>query len=41
MLTWTPQLRGGGLMYPGQTDTSLHLIEKTKQEIRFKIGLNF
>ncbi|PWT75941.1 MAG: hypothetical protein C5B46_02010, partial [Proteobacteria bacterium] len=40
-LSWMPQVRGGGLMYPGQTDTNLHLIEKTKQEIRFKIGLNF
>ena len=40
-LSWMPQLRGGGLDYPGQTDTNLHLIEKTKQEVRFKIGLNF
>lgn len=40
-LTWLPQIRGGGLMYPGQTDTDLHLIEKTKQEIRLRIGYNF
>ena len=40
-LTWMPQLRGGGETYPGQTDTDLHLIEKTKQELRLKIGYNF
>lgn len=39
-LTWMPQLRGGGERYVGQTD-SLQLIEKTKQEIRLKIGYNF
>jgi len=40
-LSWMPQIRGGGLIYPGQTDTSLHLIEKTRQEVRLKIGLEF
>ncbi len=40
-LTWMPQLRGGGEAYPGQTDTDLHLIEKTRQEIRLKLGYNF
>jgi hypothetical protein len=35
------QLRGGGETYAGQADTSLHLIEKTKNEIRLKIGYNF
>ncbi len=40
-LTWMPQLRGGGETYPGQTDTDLHLIEKTMQELRVKIGYNF
>ena len=40
-LTWLPQLSGGGEMYPGQVDTGLHLIEKTKNEVIFKIGLNF
>ena len=40
-LTYFPQLEGGGPRYAGQTDTKFHLIEKTKQEIRFKIGLNF
>jgi hypothetical protein len=40
--TWLPQLVGGGFeTYPGQTDTSLHLIEKTKQEFRLKVGFNF
>lgn len=40
-LTWMPQLRGGGETYPGQTDTDLHLIEMTEQEIRLKLGYNF
>jgi hypothetical protein len=40
-LTWMPQLRGGGETYPGQTDNDLHLIEKTMQEIRVKVGYNF
>ena len=40
-LTWLPQLRGGGEQYAGQTDTDLHLIEKTRQEARLKIGINF
>ncbi len=40
-LTWMPQLRGGGETYPGQTDADLHLIEKTEQEIRLKLGYNF
>lgn len=40
--TWLPQLKGGGFeTYPGQTDTNLHLIEKTKQEVRLKVGFNF
>jgi hypothetical protein len=40
--TWLPQLAGGGFeTYPGQTDTNLHLIEKTKQEFRLKVGFNF
>jgi hypothetical protein len=40
--TWLPQLVGGGFeTYPGQVDTSLALIEKTKQEFRLKVGLNF
>ena len=41
-LSYLSQVNGGGFeTYPGQTDTGLHLIEKTKQEIRFKVGLNF
>lgn len=40
-LTWFKQLEGGGEMYEGQDDTDLHLIEKTEQEMRLKIGYNF
>lgn len=40
-LSWMPQIRGGGETYAGQTDMNLHLIEKTKQEIRLKVGFNF
>lgn len=40
-LTYLPQIRGGGEQYAGQEDSSLHLIEKTKQETRLKIGFNF
>jgi hypothetical protein len=40
-LSWLPQIRGGGLTYPGQADQHLHLIEKTKQEVRLKVGFNF
>lgn len=40
-LSWLPQIRGGGETYTGQSDLNLHLIEKTKQEVRFKIGFNF
>jgi hypothetical protein len=40
-LTWLPQLRGGGEQYAGQADTNLHLIEKTRQEARLKLGFNF
>lgn len=40
-LTWFKQIQGGGEKYDGQTDTDLHLIEKTKNELRLKIGLNF
>jgi len=39
-LTWMPQLVGGGTPFPGQTYNQ-QLIEKTSQEIRFKIGINF
>lgn len=39
--TWFPQLRGGGPEYAGQTDNNLHLIEKTKQEFRIKVGMDF
>lgn len=39
-LTWYPQLKGGGETFPGQKD-GLHLIEKTEQALRFKIGYNF
>lgn len=40
-LSWMPQIRGGGETYAGQTDVNLHLVEKTKQEVRLKIGFNF
>lgn len=40
-LSWLPQIRGGGETYAGQTDDDLHLIEKTKQEVRLKVGFNF
>ncbi len=40
-LTWFPQLKGGGETYPGQPYDDLHLIEKTKEEVRLKIGYNF
>lgn len=39
-LTWFPQITGGGERYPGQTG-GLHLIEKTKNEYRLKVGFNF
>jgi hypothetical protein len=38
--TWMPQLVGGGETYPGQP-SGLHLIEKTKEEFRLKVGFNF
>lgn len=39
-VTWFPQIKGGGETYPGQPD-NFHLIEKTKDEFRLKVGLNF
>lgn len=39
-LTWLPQIGGGGEKYDGQ-EPGLHLIEKTKQEIRLRCGYNF
>ena len=39
-LTWFPQIDGGGERYEGQTG-GLHLIEKTKNEFRLKVGYNF
>lgn len=38
--TYFDQIRGGGETFEGQPD-GLHLIEKTEQELRFKVGLNF
>lgn len=40
-LTWFEQLAGGREKYINQTDDNLHLIEKTKHELRFKLGYNF
>jgi hypothetical protein len=39
--TWITQFSGGGEAYPGQPDTDLHLIEKTENEYRLKVGFNF
>jgi hypothetical protein len=39
-LTWFPQIVGGGETYPGQP-SGLHLIEKTRNEFRAKLGINF
>lgn len=39
-LTWFPQIKGGGEKYVGQTG-DLHLIEKTKNEFRLKLGYVF
>lgn len=38
--TWFPQIWGGGEKYPDQSK-DLHLIEKTEQELRLKLGFNF
>ena len=40
-LTWLPQLRGGREKFAQQDNMNLHLIEKTKQEVRLKVGFNF
>lgn len=40
-LTYLPQLAGGGEVYDGQANTNLHLIEKTKSELKLKVGYNF
>jgi hypothetical protein len=40
-LTWFGQLSGGREQYINQADSDLHLIEKTRQEVRFKLGYNF
>ena len=40
-VSYLPQISGGGEKYAGQTDENLHLIEKTKQEIRLKVGFEF
>lgn len=39
-LTWLKQLRGGGEAYDGQP-ANRHLIEKTQNELRLKLGFNF
>lgn len=39
-LTWFDQINGGGETYEGQP-SGLHLIEKTEQELRLKLGVNF
>lgn len=40
-LSWLSQVEGGGEQYEGQSDTDLHLIEKTKDGMQLKIGFNF
>jgi hypothetical protein len=40
-LTVFRQLRGGGERYDGQPAKQLHLIERTKNELRVKVGYNF
>jgi len=40
-ITYLPQIKGGGETYENQPDTDLHLIEKTEQEFRLKVGFNF
>ncbi|MDN4504421.1 hypothetical protein QX776_18575 [Alteromonadaceae bacterium BrNp21-10] len=40
-LAWLKQIEGGGEQYENQPDNSLHLIEKTKQELTFMVGFNF
>jgi len=40
-LTWFEQLAGGKEKYINQAADTLHLIEKTKHELRFKLGYNF
>jgi hypothetical protein len=40
-LTWLPQWAGGASDFPDQTKSGLQLIEKTAQELRLKIGINF
>lgn len=40
-LTWFEQLAGGKEQYINQADDDLHLIEKTRNELRLKLGYNF
>lgn len=40
-LTYFNQLAGGREQYLNQSDDNLHLIEKTKNELRLKLGYNF
>ncbi|MDF2177150.1 hypothetical protein P2G88_02685 [Aliiglaciecola sp. CAU 1673] len=40
-LTWFNQLSGGGEQYENQMDDDLHLIEKTKNEVKLVVAYNF
>jgi len=40
-VTWFKQIKGGGEKFEEQDDNDLHLIEKTKQEVRVKVGFEF
>lgn len=39
--TYFHQVRGGGEAYAGQSHSNLHLVEKTRNEFRIKLGYNF
>jgi hypothetical protein len=39
--TWFPQIMGGREKFAEQDNQNLHLIEKTKNEFRLKLGYNF
>jgi hypothetical protein len=40
-VTWFKQIKGGGEQFDEQDDNDLHLIERTKQEVRVKVGFEF
>lgn len=40
-ISYLRQISGGGDVYPEQDDMNLHLIERTKNKLMFKVGFNF